>query len=151
MEHPEQRGDGALRIQIILASNRAADREVLEDSFTGSPWRVAAASSMREVLQLLLHATTPIVICDTQFEKLPWQIVLRVLQRQRRRVSVILLADKGSAELTSELIQRGGFDLLSRPLRREEIFPTLVAAYAQSRISLPFARMTLRDGARTEA
>jgi DNA-binding response OmpR family regulator len=122
---------------------------MLEESLSGTPWRLVAVSNLQQAVESLHRVAIPIVLATEEFDHLPWRTLLRALRRERRRASVILLADEGSAELSSEVIVRGGFDLLTRPFRREEVFPTLVSAYAQCRMPLPFARMAARDVVRT--
>jgi DNA-binding NtrC family response regulator len=138
-----------LRIQTVLASNRAGDREMLEESLAGTPWRLVEAANLQQAVESLRRVAIPIVLCDIEFDQLPWRAVLRALRRERRRASVILLSDQGGVELSSEVIRRGGFDVLTRPFRREEVFPTLVSAYAQCRMPPPYARMPAREVARS--
>jgi DNA-binding NtrC family response regulator len=137
-----------LRIEIVLASNRDGDRQMLEESIGGTPWRLVTASNLQQALESLHRVAIPMVLCDGQFDQLPWRILLRTLRKERRRACVILLTDPGSPELLSEVLQRGGFDVLTRPFRREEVFPTLVSGYAQCRMAAPFARMASREMAR---
>jgi DNA-binding NtrC family response regulator len=145
MEHGARE---TLRIQIVLASDRTDDRQTLEDSLAGTPWRLVVAANFPHAIQCLHGVAVPIVLCDSLFDLQPWRIMLRVLRRERRRTCVILMADEGNAALASEVVQRGGFDLLTRPFRREEVFPTLVSAYARCRVYSPLARTPRRDAVR---
>jgi hypothetical protein len=43
--------------------------------------------------------------------------------------SLILLSDMSDPYLLAELVQYGGFDVLSRPFEREEVLGTLAFAY----------------------
>lgn len=145
----ENFGGEKLRIDIVLASSRDWDREMLEESLSGTPWRLVLASNLPQAIEALRHVTVPIVLCDGWFDNVPWQLLLRALRRERRRVCVILLAGPGPVEVWSELARRGGFDVLTRPFRREEVFPTLVSAYAHCRVSSPLARTLHRDAVPT--
>lgn len=127
-------GNRAFKIQIVLASVRDDDRESLEAALSGTPWELILAQNREQAVQSLQQAPVPIVLCDASFDNLPWRVALRGLLRSRRRTCVILLSDDSSLELSTELVRRGGFDVLTRPFQKEEVFPTLVCAYTQCRV-----------------
>lgn len=73
------------------------------------------------------------MLCDEAFNKLPWQAMLRGRLRARWRARMILLTDDGRAELAGDLVRAGGFDFLTHPFDKDQVFATLISAYAQWR------------------
>ena len=73
------------------------------------------------------------MLCDEAFNKLPWQAMLRGRLRARWRARMILLTHDGRAELAGDLVRAGGFDFLTHPFDKDQVFATLISAYAQWR------------------
>ena len=127
----------SMTIQVVLASARANDREGLDGLLTGTPWELIAAASLEEAVHALHQVTAPIVLCDRELDERPWQQTLRILTRARRRTCVIVLSNGGGPKLCSEVARLGGFDLLARPFERDQVYATLMCAYAQYRVGWP--------------
>jgi DNA-binding NtrC family response regulator len=127
----------AVAIQIVLASTHAGDRETLESLLAGSPWELVAVANVGETVKALHRVSVPIVLCDQNLDDQPWHETVRALIKARRKTSVTVLTNAGGAGLWAELARRGGFDLLARPFERDQVFATLMCAYAQYRVSWP--------------
>jgi DNA-binding NarL/FixJ family response regulator len=124
-------------IRVILASARDDDHEVLGALLEGGPWELKGARSVVETIAALDEVAVPIVLCDQDLELRPWWETMRVLLKARRKASVTILASAGAPELCADVARRGGFDLLLRPFEREQLYATLMCAYAQCRIGWP--------------
>ena len=124
-------------IPVVLASNRPDDHDSLEALLSGSPWQLLCVGSGREAAYLLHQVSVPIALCDLDLDDEPWQDTIRGLIKARRRACVVILASAAYSGVSSEVIGRGGFDLLTRPFERGQIFGTLFSAYAQYRVNWP--------------
>jgi len=124
-------------IQIILASAHSDDGDALQSLLTGSPWELIVVANVADAIRALHQITVPIVLCDQHLDGQPWQETIRALIKTRRRSSVTLLADLGGPRLYAEVARRGGFDLLERPFDKEQVYATLLCAYARGRTSWP--------------
>ena len=127
----------AVAIQIVLASTHAGDRKTLGSLLTGSPWELIAVANVEETVRTLHRVSVPIVLCDENLDDQPWQATVRALIKARRKTSVTVLTDAGGPGLWTDLARRGGFDLLVRPFERDQVYATLMCAYAQCRMSWP--------------
>jgi DNA-binding NtrC family response regulator len=128
---------GAVAIQIVLASTHAGDRETLESLLAGSPWELIAVANVEQTLRALHRLSVPIALCDQNLDDQPWQETVRALIKARRKTSITVLTDAGGPGLWADLARRGGFDLLARPFERDQVYATLMCAYAQCRMSWP--------------
>ncbi len=124
-------------IQIILATTYADDHETFESLLAGSPWELVGVASVADALDALHRVTVPIVFCDRDLDRQPWQQTVRALIKARRRTSVTVLTNSSGPGLWAELARRGGFDLLARPFEKEQVYATLLCAYAQCRMGSP--------------
>jgi FixJ family two-component response regulator len=55
---------------------------------------------------------------------------------------MILLTDDASPKLSTEVVRTGGFDLLTRPFEKEQVFATLISAYTQCGVYRPTSART---------
>jgi FixJ family two-component response regulator len=62
---------------------------------------------------------------------------MRRLIKTRRGACVVLLSSVADQYLWDEVVHQGGFDLLTRPFRKEQVLSTLMFAYAHCRTPWP--------------
>jgi AmiR/NasT family two-component response regulator len=133
-------------LEVILANGNGEDRNSLEDVLAGTPWVVVDAD-LPEIENVVREAAVPIVICDRDRSDC-WRTMIRALIRARRDVCVIVLTDEDDADLSGEVVRCGGFDLLTRPFRRQQVLPLLVFAYTFSRGHGSFLRARRKTASR---
>jgi DNA-binding NtrC family response regulator len=124
-------------IQIVVASAHPEDRVTLTAILAGSPWELIGVSNLKDAVNALHRVTAPIVLLDQDLDGHPWQNSVAMLTRARRRTRVTLLATAGGPQLCAEVAREGGFDLLTRPFDREQVYTTLICAYAQGKTNWP--------------
>jgi PleD family two-component response regulator len=125
-------------LEIILASGNGDDRRSLEGVVAGTHWVVVNAEP-EEIVNIVREAPVPIVICDRDPSDC-WRATIRALIKARRDVCVIVLSSEAGADLNEEVFRYGGFDLLTRPLDRQQVLPMLIFAYTFCRGHGPFLR-----------
>ncbi len=79
----------------------------------------------------------PIVLCDRDLAGGEWQDTLRLLHSVRDRPCVILLSNVADEYLWNEVVRRGGFDVLTRPFRKEQVVSMLEFAYTYWKTAWP--------------
>jgi hypothetical protein len=114
-------------LEVILANGNGDDRSSLESVLAGTPWVVVEADLL-EIENVVREAAVPIVICGRD-ESNCWRKTIRALMKARRNACVIVLSNEASTHLSDEVAGCGGFDLLTRPFRRQQVLPMLVFAY----------------------
>jgi len=114
-------------LEVILASGNRDDRRSLENALAGTPWVVLEADPL-EIETAVRRAAVPIVICDRDQSNC-WRKTIRALMKARRNACVIVLSNEDDADRGDDVIRDGGFDLLTRPFKRQQVLPMLVFAY----------------------
>jgi DNA-binding NtrC family response regulator len=132
-------------IPIVLASGHADDRETLNAILAGSPWELVCVANLREAIRALNRVTVPIVLLDQDLDGYPWQNAVKVLTGARPRTRVTVLAAEAGPLLSAEAARQSGFDLLRRPLDRQQVYATLTCAYAQFKTNWPFLTVSRRQ------
>ncbi|MGA3201066.1 MAG: hypothetical protein ABSF12_01075 [Bryobacteraceae bacterium] len=119
-----------LKLGVILANGNADDRNCLEAILDGTRWVVVDGGGS-EISEVVRDSPVPIVFyIDDHSDR--WRDMIPAFRKMRREVCVILLSDS-DAPASDEVARRGGFDVLTRPLRREHVLPMLLFAYAYCR------------------
>jgi hypothetical protein len=119
------------KIGIILANVPEADRDALQNILDGTRWEMidAAPTGIEEPIR---EAIAPIVFYNHDNSDC-WRKRIRTLMKMRRSVCVVLLSNETDNLLSEEVVRCGGFDVLTRPLRREQVLPMLLFAYCYCR------------------
>jgi DNA-binding NtrC family response regulator len=126
-------GTRKFTIPLVVVSTRKEDHDNLESILADSAWQLFTAATLAEAYGALRNARTPIVICDAAIDGSRWSDTIRSFSRARPGAYVIFLADDNRESVYQEIIRHGGFDVLTRPLRKEDVFRVLLFAYSRSR------------------
>ena len=134
------------KISILTATSRAEDAEQIGVHLTGTPWALVEIPQGQDATAALKAASIPILLLDSRLLETAggstWQVELKKLAKTRRNACVILLSNVTDQYLWDEVVQHGGFDVLTRPFKREQMLSTLLFAYAHCRTPWPKARQT---------
>lgn len=126
------------KIGLIIVTSRPEDVQELNLLLEDSPWELTAVPELEEANTAVRAASAPIVLFDRDAAP-SWQRAIKGFVKSRRSACVVLLSNVSDQYLWDEVVQQGGFDLLPRPFRKEQVLSTLVFAYAHCRTPWPKA------------
>ena len=129
----------ASRVEIVLGSTREDDLTGLAAILKRSAWNIVQAPTCKQVACMAADLQFPILLCDLRLEFQPWQETLRQLLTARCDASVLFLANETDRAFSREVARHGGFDLLTRPFERDQVFESLLFAYSRHKLSWPIA------------
>lgn len=125
------------KIPLIIVTSRAEDVAELNALFHDTPWELAPAAALEDACAGLKAAAVPILLFDRDAAGPDWQPAMKSLILSRRNACIVLLSGVADQYLWEEVIHNGGFDLLTRPFRREQVLSALIFAYAHCRTPWP--------------
>jgi FixJ family two-component response regulator len=125
------------KIPLLIVSSRPEDVKGLASLLEETPWDLTDASRLEDPAMALKGATVPILLFDRDTAGACWQVTMQRLVKSRRGACVVLLSNVSDQYLWDEVVQHGGFDLLARPFRREQVLSTLMFAYAHCKTPWP--------------
>jgi DNA-binding NtrC family response regulator len=125
------------KVPLLLVTSRPEDVKELASILEETPWELSNASHLEDPSAALKCAAVPIVLFDRDRAGACWQVTMRRLVKSRRGACVVLLSNVSDQYLWDEVVQHGGFDLLARPFRKEQVLSTLMFAYAHCRTPWP--------------
>jgi len=114
---------------VILASAKREDCASLQAIVEGTRWRLFPFGSHAEALGALEGATTPVALWDRDLLRPTWQDAMKEIVLVRKGAGIVLLSSVADPYLSDEVVECGGFDVLTRPFRREPVLTTLLFAY----------------------
>ena len=118
-------------VSILAVSSAEEDHLLLSHIFSHSNWRFDGARTCAEAVEAVTRAGVAVVICAAELSDGSWKDLLAGLVAQRvppRLIVASRLADDG---LWAEVLDRGGYDVLSMPFEPPEVIRVVSLAWRQ--------------------
>jgi len=112
----------------LLTGASPQNRLVIWDVFRRAGWRLYEARSRKQALACLARFPLQVVIASCDTPGWPWKRAWQDLARQPRPPQLVVTSRTADDTLWSEVLNWGGFDVLSEPLQREEVARVIAAA-----------------------
>jgi DNA-binding NtrC family response regulator len=125
------------KISVLIVTSRPEDIGELRDLLPGTPWQLNDVRDLEGAAEALRAAAVPMLLFDRDTADGCWQDAIRQLTRIHPSACVVLLSNVADQYLWDEVIQQGGFDVLTRPFKKDQVLSTFVFAYAQCRAPWP--------------
>jgi DNA-binding NtrC family response regulator len=118
-----RREDGAVdaNIAVIGLAFADKDRSLLAEVCSRKQWNVLFADTFDQARVALDQVTAAVILCDRDLPGGEWRDVVQVLASSPQRTCVILISRVVDDYLWNEVAQRGGYDVLLKPLREEDV------------------------------
>ena len=127
------------KIPLLILTSREEDLGELNELLVDSAWELARVPQLEDAAAALKSTAVPVLIFDRDAAGAAWKETVKRLVKSRRHACIVLLSNVSDQYLWDEVVQQGGFDLLTRPFRREQVLSTLLFAYAHCRTPWPKA------------
>jgi DNA-binding NtrC family response regulator len=124
-----------LSVCALLIGDHGDGRLLLYQVFRDSGWRLLEAQDRNRALDCLDRNSVQVVITNSEGDRWPWKKILDHLLRRAKPPQLIVTSHTADEQLWAEVLNRGGYDVLARPFRREEI--ERVVASARRHFDLP--------------
>lgn len=102
-------------------SGEAGDHDLLRASLAPARCSVVAVSSCGEAAEAVERDRPDLVVCDHMLPDGSWKDILWLLSEHRDPPPVIVISRLADEYLWAEVLNHGGFDVLSKPLEPFEI------------------------------
>lgn len=120
---------------VLLVDDEPGIRETLSVTLDQAGYRVSLAATAEDALKVLSREAVQIVLSDIRMPGMGGEALLDRIQAEWPDVTVILMSAYGNEEKALELIKRGAYDYISKPiLRLGEVVLTLRKAEERERL-----------------
>ena len=109
------------RVPVVALVVNQQDRHVLASVFGQNPLDVRFAESCEEACSIANRLTAPVILLDRDWPDTEWRTAVERLTASPHRACVILVSGVSDDNLWQELIRRGGYDVLSKPLQADKV------------------------------
>lgn len=116
------------RLRILVLSTSIGERLTLEQIGKQHRWELCFIQSPREGINLASKGQFELILCDRDQPGYPWREVMERLAANSPRSSILLLSPVKDDYLWQEVVQRGGYGVLLRPLHEKAVLRSIDAA-----------------------
>ncbi|PWT98193.1 MAG: hypothetical protein C5B51_29845 [Terriglobia bacterium] len=112
----------------LLLGEYEDGRLLMREVFRDAGWRLLEAHDRKHALHHLTRDPVQVVITTCDVGKWDWRKVLESLRRMTRPPQLIVTSPTADEYLWSEVLNRGGYDVLSQPFQRDEVERVIASA-----------------------
>jgi DNA-binding response OmpR family regulator len=116
-------------VTVLLVSGQPADRSSLQQILVRSRWKLQVRATCSEGLALLRQVSFPVVICDAGQSDTDWRLLLNGISDLPLRPALIVSSRLADERLWAEVLNLGGYDVLSTPFDGREVLRTCFLAW----------------------
>ena len=117
-----------IRIVSVLAT--AQDRCLLDEVSNRNQWNVVFANAYNEACLLSDRLKPPIILFDRDVAGPDWRHAVASLASASGSACVLLISRVADDYLWNEVVLNGGYDVLSKPLREDEVMRAVRLAWS---------------------
>jgi DNA-binding response OmpR family regulator len=129
------------KITIVALLAEESDRELLSRLAFEQQWTLHWATACGDCWNLVRQTRAQIVLCDRGLVGAPWREVLQMIASARQPVYAVLVSKVADDYLWNEVIRWGGHDLLTAPLRKEEVLRAIRFGWSFRNSSIKATRL----------
>lgn len=116
------------RKTVILAISPAVEEQkVLDRILGGSEWQTLVCGTCEQARQLLRYSS--VVLCEQKLPDGDWKQVLKEIQNMLDPPMLVVTSRLADERLWAEVLNLGGYDVLAKPFKAEEVLWTVAAAH----------------------
>jgi FixJ family two-component response regulator len=117
-------------IAVIALVTSDADRRLLTGICSRNRWNLLFADTCEEARIALHKLKVPVVLCDRDLPGKGWRGTVEALALSPHRTCIILVSGVVDTYLWNEVVRTGGFDVLSKPLREDDVVRAVRLAWS---------------------
>jgi DNA-binding response OmpR family regulator len=117
-----------LQVSALLVGEFSEERVLVPEIFRNCGWRLFEAPNRRSALTALERNPVRVVIAESAVPAWDWRKVLRDLRKLPAPPQLVVTSRIADDHLWAEVLNVGGFDVLARPLDRDEVERVVASA-----------------------
>ena len=119
------------RSRLMAVRRTREDRTALERIIGPCRWELQWTCTCKEAVDAFRRTSPPIVICDRDLPDGDWRHLWDILARDPSPPMFIVTSRLADDALWAEVLNVGGYDLLLKPFRAEEVIRMVHSAATQ--------------------
>jgi len=127
--------DSRKRIRVLAVMPYDGERNTLYEIAKRSRWHLELVPTCEAAVRLLGNRRFEVILCDRDLPGCEWREAMETMVANSRGACVILTSPVNDDYLWQEVLQRGGYDVLTRPLQEERVLHAVEMAGRTGRIA----------------
>jgi len=108
-------------VSVLSVSPSPETHARLRGIFGHTNWTLQEARGLHDALEFLQAHRTPVLICERKLPDGSWQDMAREILHMPNPPNLIVTAPDADDSLWSDVLDRGGYDVLARPFDSTEV------------------------------
>ncbi len=97
------------------------DRRLLTEICSRNQWHLLLTDTCEDAWTALDKLKAPVILCDRDLPGRGWRETVEDLASSPQRACIILVSEVVDTYLLNEVVRTGGYDVLSKPLREDDV------------------------------
>jgi DNA-binding NtrC family response regulator len=127
------RSESGQRIPVLAIACQDLERKSLSAFSVRGQWNLVLTESCEEALEALKKMRAAVILCDRDLPGLDWRDALEKLSAARPDCPIVLTSSVNDEYLWDEVIHKGGYDVLSKPLQEDLTVRAVNLAWSYSK------------------
>jgi DNA-binding response OmpR family regulator len=116
-------------VTVLAVSDVEDDHGWLAETFHHSRWKMLSARTCREAFEVLQSSRVPVVVCECALPDGSWKSLLNRFAQSPEEPLLVVTSRHADDRLWAEVLNLGGYDVLSKPFDRAEVVRVIGAAW----------------------
>lgn len=117
-------------IVVLSVTPSQADQNELNTIASRFGWELIGAPDFAEAISVLSSRDISVILCDRDLPGRDWRESVKLLHAVVTPPCVILTSPVNDTYLWQEVVQNGGYDVLTRPFHAEQVASAIRQAWA---------------------
>ena len=135
LPRPEQGSETVGRISVLAITTDEQGRTSLSQFSTRGQWDLAFAGACDGALEILKAGRNTVIVLDRDLPGSDWGKALEMLSACRPECPILLASSVCDEYLWEEVVHKGGYDVLGKPLQEEQVVRAVNLAWSYSQLS----------------
>jgi DNA-binding NtrC family response regulator len=115
------RTSGSGSVTVLAVSVPDTEYFRVEQVASSAGWESKFARTCEEAERLLEHRQFSVILLDRDLADIDWRTAIERLKKSAPTSCILLISGINDEYLWREVIQRGGFDIISKPLSQDQL------------------------------
>ena len=139
MKHEgQQKVPNASALEAIVAGPDDDDLAFLKRVFAGRRWRARVVNSIHDAIAALDRDSPCLLLCEARWAEGDWKSMLGALADASHPPLLIVTSRTADDRLWAEVLNLGGYDVLTKPYENSEVVRVLSNAWSRCRHRRPW-------------
>jgi len=116
------------KVGLLAISGRSRDCLTLQSILIHTNWLAHWVADAHEAMLFLRDHPVPVLVCPEELPDATWSELLLTTQDLVSPPKVLVYSERADQNLGNEVLDAGGYDLLSTPLQRDEVLRAISLA-----------------------